>query len=380
MPQAEWNWQQDDWPRFTYDPARLKPFEDKFLQSSGVLLGASLHLDEPGRQWLTVGLISDEAQKTSEIEGELLNRESLQSSIQRQLGLTADRRKVPAAEAGVAEMTVSIYRDFARPLSAAMLFRWHELLMNGRRDVKDLGRYRRDPEPMQVVSGPLHSPKVHFEAPPASALKAEMAAFVLWFNRSAPDGPQPLPPLIRAGLAHHYFVSLHPFEDGNGRIARGLAEKALAQALGRPSLLALSHSIQADRKGYYRVLEANNKHNAVDGWLLYFAQTVLRAQARSIGLVEFLVAKAKFFQQHQADLNDRQAKAIARVLQEGPNGFKGGLSTQKYLAITATSRATATRDLQDLVEKQILGQSGTGKSTRYEVILNLKTLNQVAGD
>jgi Fic family protein len=370
MSQPYWNWQQSDWPRFRYDPAHLKPLEDSFWQSSGTLLGASMHLDGPGTQWLKVGLMSDEALKTSEIEGELLNRDSLQSSIQRQLGLAVDRRKVTPAEAGVAEMTVDLYQHYNRPLSAAMLFHWHRLLMNGRIDLKDLGRYRRDPEPMQVVSGPLHDPKVHFEAPPANSLKPAMDAFIAWFNRTGPNGSERLSPLARAGIAHHYFVSLHPFEDGNGRIARSLAEKALAQALGRPSLLALSHTIQAKRKAYYDILEANNKNNAIDGWLEYFAKTAVQAQARSIGLVEFLLAKARFFERHRSDLNERQAKAVARVLQEGPEGFKGGLSAQKYVAITKTSRATATRDLQEMVEKRILEQQGSGKGTRYQ--LNLK--------
>jgi len=175
--------------------------------------------------------------------------------------------------------------------------------------------------------------------------------------------------LIRAGIAHLYFESIHPFEDGNGRIGRALCEKALAQNLGEPSLIALAYTIERNRKAYYDSLEASNKNNAVTDWLLYFANTILDAQRVTLNRVEFSVAKAKFYERHRDQFNERQEKVIARMFREGIDGFKGGLSAENYIAITQTSRATATRDLQELVAKGALIRTGERRHTRYALNL-----------
>jgi len=179
----------------------------------------------------------------------------------------------------------------------------------------------------------------------------------------------PLPALTRAGLAHLYFVCIHPFEDGNGRIGRALAEKSLAQNLGHPSLIALAYTIERKRKDYYVALERNNKDMEVTDWLEYFARTVTEAQFTTIKRVDFYVAKAKFYERLRDRLNDRQNKVIARMFREGIGGFRGGLSAENYIAITGTSRATATRDLQDLVEKGALRRTGELRHTRYHLVL-----------
>jgi len=341
--------------------------EAQFLRQSGVFSGCIRHISEGDREQITVDLISEEALNTSEIEGEILNRDSLQSSIRRNFSLATDNRKIPPAEHGIAQMMVELYRDFDAPMSDALLFRWHESLMNGRRDLADIGGYRTGPNPMQVVSGPLHDPKIHFEAPPSAAIQAEMERFIQWFNRTSPGGEAPLPILTRAGIAHLYFVSIHPFEDGNGRIGRAISEKAISEGLGHAPLIALSQSINRGRKTYYELLERSNKGNEITAWLVYFAQTVLDAQAHSQELVEFLIAKTKFYDRLRGQLNERQDKAIARMMREGPGGFKGGLSADNYIRLTGTSRATATRDLQDLVEKKALLRTGTLKGTRYHL-------------
>src|SRR5580704_845852 len=160
-PKITWNWQQDDWPQFRYDSTKLDALEAEFLRQSGVFIGAVKHVTDDDRLHFTIELISDEALNTSEIEGEILNRDSLQSSIRRNFGLATDNRKIPPAEQGIAQMMVELYRKFDAPLTHDLLFHWHEMLMNGRRDVKEVGRYRTDESPMQVVSGPLHAPKVH---------------------------------------------------------------------------------------------------------------------------------------------------------------------------------------------------------------------------
>ncbi len=234
-----WNWEQPDWPNFSWDAKRLAQAEVQFLRATGVLIGSARHLGEDDRNRLIVEGMSGEAVTTSEIEGEMLNRASVQSSIQRQLGLTADRRRIPPAEQGISELMVDLYRTVPEPLTREMLFGWHRMVMTGRPDLHDVGRYRTSAEPMQVVSGVMYEPKVHFEAPPSKKVPSEMRRFVDWFNRTAPNGNESLPALTRAGLAHLYFESIHPFEDGNGRVGRAIAEKALVQSFGETILVAL---------------------------------------------------------------------------------------------------------------------------------------------
>jgi Fic family protein len=329
---------------------------------------------------LIIEAMSTEALTTSEIEGEILDRASVQSSIRRQLGLGADNRRVTPAEQGIAEMMVDLYRSFAEPLSDDMLFAWHRMLTSGRTDLKDIGRYRTHEEPMQVVSGAIHAPTVHFEAPPSSAMPTEMARFIDWFRRTAPDGADPLPALTRAGVAHLYFVCIHPFEDGNGRIGRAIAEKALAQSLGYPTLTALAATILIKRKAYYDALEANNKLIEIAPWLSWFAATAIEAERRAIALVEFLIDKTRLLDRLRGQLNDRQEKALLRMLREGPQGFEGGLSASKYIGITGASPATATRDLADLAAKGALVRAGERRHARYDLGIPLRPVSPVTLD
>ncbi|CAN5686004.1 Fic family protein [soil metagenome] len=367
-----WNWEQTDWPEFRYDSRKLASFEAEFLRQSGMFTGTIKHVTEDDKQQLTVELIRDEAFNTSEIEGEILNRDNLQSSICRHFGLSTDHRKIPPAEQGIAQMMVELYRQFDTPLNNELLFHWHQMLLNGRRDIKDVGRYRTHESAMQVVSGPLHSPKIHFEAPPSKSVSQEMKRFVKWFAHTAPTGKTPLPILTRAGIAHLYFVSIHPFEDGNGRIGRAVAEKTISEGLGEPTLVALSQTINRARKSYYEMLEGSNKRNEITQWLVYFATTVLDAQAQAQSMVDFIIAKTKFYDRFRSQFNERQDKVIARMMREGPEGFKGGLSAENYIRITGTSRATATRDLQDLVELKALVRTGALKGTRYHLDITTK--------
>lgn len=363
-----WNWEQKDWPHFTHDPKPLEALERAFQYESGLLKGGFSHVSEDDKDLFKVELISNEALMTSKIEGEELNRDSLQSSIRRNFGLQTDHRKIPPAEAGISEMMVMLYKTFNEPLTDEMLFSWHTLLMNGRTDVL-AGAYRTDPEPMQVVSGTVYDPNIHFEAPPAATIPTEMERYIEWFNSTAPNGDNPLPPLTRAGIAHIYYECIHPFDDGNGRIGRALVEKVLSQSLGYPTLLGLSHTIAMKKKSYYNALELNNKHMQIDNWLEYFSQTILEAQDYTLGMIDFLIKKAKLYDTLRGKLNDRQEKAIGRMFKEGLAGFKGGMSAEKYIKITGAPRSTATHDLKDLVEKGAMIQTGKLKGTRY--LLNL---------
>lgn len=360
-----WNWQQKNWPNFSYNKDKLEHLENSLLYNNGVLFGAFQHLSEEDQDTIKIEILSDEALKTSEIEGEYLNRDSLQSFILKEFGLKTDNRKIPPAEKAIAELMINLYSNYNLPLSHQLLFNWHKILMGARQDLIYIGKYRQSQDPMQVISGPIHSPKVHFEAPPTTQVMSEMERFITWFNDVSPT----LNLIIKAAITHLYFVCIHPFEDGNGRIARALTEKALAQSMGHPTLLAIATIIEKDRKTYYQKLQEANQTLEITNWIEYFGQIILEAQQYTQNHINFLIKKTKFYDKHKNNLNIRQSKAIIRMFRAGPKGFLGGLSAQNYIAITNTSRPTATRDLDDLVKKQILLKSGNKKYTRYSLNL-----------
>lgn len=356
----QWNWQHPDWPRFTYDQAALEELEACFLKQSGVVVGVLKHVQQDDKNNLIIDLISTEAVKTSEIEGEFLNRDSVQASIRRNFGLEATGRRPTPAEQGISEMMTTLYQTYDEALSDDDLFQWHRMLTNGRTDLNDIGCYRTHTDPMQIVSGADYAPKIHFEAPPSERVKPEMALFIDWFNNS-----KTIQPLTRASIAHLYFECIHPFEDGNGRIGRAIAEKALSQSLQQPTLLALSHVIHSRKKAYYTNLERSSQRLTITDWIIYFAKTILDAQSYSLRLIEFLIAKTKMYDALRDVLNERQEKALSRMFREGPDGFKGGLSADNYMTITGATRPTTTRDLADLVDKRALKKTGERRYTRY---------------
>ena len=347
--------------------------ESDFLLQSGRLIGVWQHISPTDKEHIKIDLLSEEAMRTSAIEGEMLDRDSVQSSIRRQFGLKTDRNAGPA-ESGIAELMVACFEAFEQRLTHEILYDWHQLVCRGRTDLNMIGAYRAHPEPMQVVSGPIGKEKVHFEAPPSDSILEEMRGFIDWFVDTGPNGKSPLPPLTRAGLAHLYFVSVHPFEDGNGRVGRALCHKALAQHLKEPSLLALSREIEDHRKAYYDALEENNKNMDVTDWLVWFGKTVLSAQRQSMALIDHLVAKTRMLDELLGQINQRQERALVRLFAAGPDGFIGGLSAKNYITITRTSAATARRDLGDLVNKKALTRTGERKGTRYW--LNLERSNR----
>jgi Fic family protein len=362
----KWNWQKKDWPDFKYDTSLLEKYEDEFLHKSGIFLGTLKHIQSEEKIDLKIDIICEEAYRTSLIEGELLNRESIQSSIKRNFGISViDIKKIPNAEAGLAEMMLDLYDNFSHPISKKSLGKWNSLILDGINSKIKTRSFRKDTEPMQVISGSVYRPKIHFEAPPSETLEDEMKNFIQWFNNSKPNSQHPLKTLTRAGLAHLYFVCIHPFDDGNGRIARALAEKALSQGLGEASLISLSQVIEKHRKQYYAMLDASNRDLEVTDWLEYFSKTALEALELSQKSIEFSLKKGEFYRLYENKLNLRQEKVISRIFKEGIQGFKGGLSAENYISITKTSRATATRDLQELVEMGVLVKTGNLKGTRY---------------
>ncbi|WP_311271009.1 Fic family protein [Sphingobium sp. WCS2017Hpa-17] len=375
-----WNWQLSDWSQFAFDAARLRDAEAQFLKGAGVVIGSMHHLDGNARQGLVIELISQEMVESSAIEGEILDRFSVQSSIARQLGFAADKRRSNPAEAGAAELMADLYRRYAEPLTDQLLFDWHKMLMNGRRDLVDIGAYRTHADPMQIVSGALHAPRVHFEAPPSDRVPEEMARFIAWFNDSGPKGGAPMPAIMRAAIAHSWFETIHPFEDGNGRLGRAIAEKALAQSLEAPTLTALAAAINRHKKTYYAQLHAASQTNQIDAWMGWFAQIVLEAQGRTIESIRFLIEKTRLLDRLRSRINARQEKALIRMMAEGPDGFAGGLSAHNYRTITDAASATATRDLAELVELGALERVGERRYARYHLTIASREGGDGAGD
>jgi len=307
-----------------------------------------------------------EAIKTSEIEGEYLSRKDVMSSIRRNFGLNPE---LPASKdkrvEGITDLMLAIRKHFTTPLTEKMLFDWHTMLMKGSKGI-EIGQWRSHEEPKQIVSGAIGREIVHFQAPPSNTVPSEMNGYITWFNQSRDLIHKPI---IRSAIAHLYFESIHPFEDGNGRIGRAIAEKALSQSIDRPVLFSLSKSIESNKNNYYTALKAAQRSNEITEWIKYFVETVLDAQIDAEKEIEFTLKKTKFFDQHKNELNERQQKVVRRMLEEGYQGFEGGMNARKYISITSTSKATATRDLQELVQKGIFESIGGGRSTRYKLLV-----------
>lgn len=311
---------------------------------------------------LRVSLLSNEALDTSKIEGEILDRDSVQSSIRKHLGLQADGRRSGPKETGASQMMVDLYRSYAEPLTEERLFSWHRMIMNGRIDLETIGSYRTHSEAMQIVSGRLDMPKVFYEAPPSSRIPEEMARYLDWFNKAFQEET---PTVVHAGVAHLYFELIHPFEDGNGRIGRTIAEKTLAMGARQSLITSLSTIIERDKKAYYSALERANKSLDITEWLVYFSEKILQAQLYVQKMIAFILNKTRYFENYSGKLNDRQNKVALRLFREGLDGFKGGLSAENYIRIAGVSRATATRDLSDMVELGALKKTGKLRHTRY---------------
>ena len=376
-----WHWQDPNWPYFTWDKNILDKAERIFAQEQGVMIGLSQHLSQEDALDISIHLMEQEAIDTSIIEGEILDRDSVRSSLRKHLGLKLDSRfPSKAAEAGIAEMMVDIYRTPKEALTHDILYRWHSMLMNGRRDIDHIGCYRQHQEPMQIVSGADYARKVHYEAPPSIRILHEMTQFITWFNQSAPDAQNALLPLARSALIHLWFEAIHPFEDGNGRIGRALSEKVLSQYQTKTMVSGIATVILRRKKAYYAALEQTNKTLDITQWVVFFASVVIEAQRRTQALVSFIIEKSKLMQKLSNNINQRQEKVLLRIFSEGIDGFQGGLSATNYAHITEAPPATVTRDLNDLVQKGALFKTGDKKSTRYHLNIILPSVAIVTTD
>jgi Fic family protein len=366
----KYNWQQPDWPEFKYSIKELEHLLYKFSECSGRIDGILKGLSDETQYNTLIELLVAEAIKTSAIEGEFLSRKDVMSSIKNNLGLNMPKEPVRDKRAqGISELMIDAQKSFRQALTQDSLFKWHKMLMKANNTIES-GVWRSHTEPMQVVSGAMGKEIIHFEAPPSSRIPEEMNNFIEWFNATASGKEKAITqPIIRAAVAHLYFESIHPFEDGNGRIGRAISEKALSQYIGRPVLLSLSKAMEANKKKYYNALKRGQRSNEITDWVFYFVSISFEAQKDTEELINFTLKKAKFFDRFKGVLNNRQTKLVKRMLEAGPEGFEGGINTRKYVSLTRTSRATATRDLQDLLDKDVLIRIGKGRSTRYDLNL-----------
>lgn len=361
-------WQRPDWPQWRFNALALAAPLAEVHRAQGHLAGRMAGVGLAQRDQATLRALTQEVVTTSAIEGESLDLDAVRSSIARRLGvdigaLAPSDRHVD----GVVDMVLDATQRFAEPLTAERLFGWHAALFptgySGRLRIRT-GAWRDDAAgPMQVVSGPIGREKVHYEAPPATALDAETAAFLQWFN-APPAGD----PIVHAGLAHLWLVTLHPFDDGNGRISRAVGDMALARAEGSAQrFYSLSAQIQRERKRYYEQLEATQRGTLdVTPWLAWFLGCLLRAVQGADGLVADVLAKAQFWQRWaDVPMNARQTLVLNRVL----DGMEGKLSNARWAAIAKCSSDTALRDITDLLGKGVLVRvEGGGRNVAYALV------------
>ncbi len=369
----KWIWQQPDWPDFRYDNRTLNDRELEFRLNSERLAGSFDALPMASQEDATIDLMLSEAIKTSAIEGEDLDRESVRSSLLSLITSDTLPDNSDQKAAGAASLLVDVRKNWQASLTHDLLGKWQSMAVPEQRYTSILrGAYRNDPSPMQIVSGPYGREKVHYEAPPATQVPDEMARLTDWYNQTSPvSGDKTIPGIARAGIAHLWFEVIHPFDDGNGRVGRTIADHALSQFLGYPTTACLATAIEGDKKTYYLQLEKASRGSlGVNVWLDYFANTIIKAQEIAREEVGFVLAKTRFYEVYSDQLNDRQARMVSRVFAEGRKGFEGGITTRKYETITKCPNRTASRDLSDLVTKGIIiPLPGGGRTTRYELTI-----------
>ncbi len=364
-------WKHPNWPNFQYSEHEFIEHSAEFRIQSARLMGRVEALPDRYQRDTIIDLMLSEAIKTSEIEGEKLDRSSVRSSLIALISSDSNMLSNDLKAAGAASLLVDVRKNWSTPLTHKLLGQWQTMAVPEQHsNVIMRGLYRNDPEVMQIVSGHYGHYKIHYEAPPASQVLNEMGKFLNWYNQSSPITVESgMPEIVRAGIAHLWFEKIHPFDDGNGRVGRAIADHALSQHLGYPTTACLSTAIEINKKNYYAELEHAGQNDLnINSWLNYFCDIVNIAQEIAKQEVDFILNKTRFYDSFASQLNERQAKLVSRIFDEGRKGFEGGISTKKYEAITKCSNRTACRDLSDLLSKGIIIElPGSGRSTRYQL-------------
>jgi Fic family protein len=353
--------EQENWPKFTWNTELITKILGSVRHRQGKIIGQMQSLGFRIQEETILKALTLDVIKSSEIEGELLNQEQVRSSIARRLGIEiAGTLKIERDVEGIVEMMLDATQRFAAPLTAERLFDWHAALFpTGRSGIYKIKTANWRDAVMQVTSGPMGKEKIHFEAPAASKVPTEMTVFLEWIEEE-----QNLDPVLKAGIAHLWFVTIHPFDDGNGRITRAITDMLLARADKSPQrFYSMSTQIQAERSKYYDILESTQKGNLdITAWLTWFLDCLMHSMEQTDEIIAKTMARAQFWEKHKETLfNARQQKMLHLLLDD----FFGNLKVSKYAIITKTSTDTALRDLQDLVKKDVLVQQGSGRSTSY---------------
>ena len=373
----KWIWEHNNWPHFEYDSTKSYGLDANDFKLKSQQLHGNIEAMSANDQVETLAdLMLSEILNTNMIEGETLDRDSVRSSLLALLGGGSvgtgprqDERSLSAAE-----FIMDVRSHWNNPLDAPLLGRWQSMVIADKPgNIITRGAFRHDAAPMQIVSGPAGRHRVHYEAPPAIRVDAEMARFLDWYNTTRPaesGDNNAMPGLVRAGTAHVWFEMIHPFDDGNGRVGRAIVDHAISQTLGYPTLTCFSAAALQSRKTYYRELEWVGRGNLnLDSWLRYFTGTVGQALTIAQQQVVFVLGKTRFYDAYRERLNQRQQKMVARVFAEGIKGFEGGITTRKYQAVTKCSRATAFRDLNEMLKAGILvKRPGAGRNVSYDLV------------
>ncbi len=406
----KYNWQLSNWPNFTYESDGLNKTIAEYTKISSNLQGQVSQLDQENKSEAYIYLMVEEAINTSAIEGENLNREEVRSSVARYLDLDLSQPKgIFHKEDGIASLLIDVRENFTNNLSKEMICNWHELLLNGQEDYYKkmeikVGDYRIGP--VEIVTGTGDYQRTIFEGPPGNIVENEMEAFINWYNDTSPlnEDSDHVPGPIRSAIAHMWFTSIHPFGDGNGRIARAISEHALFQDFEIPPLFSVSTPINNNRNDYYEMLAESSRlepSTNITSWINWFVEATKEAQIDAKDKIDFILKKSIFWDHHKdTKLNKRQEKIITKFFSFGANGLiENGINSEKYQAITGASSSTTTRDLNDLIDKGIISQTSSGgRSTRYNLVfvdekpvfnifpkgenkvkMNI-TLNKIAGD
>lgn len=367
-------WQQPGWPELRFDHQRAGAALLEARRMQGFVEGKAQAIGIARDGQIARDVMEDEVIATAAIEGEKLDPVAVRSSVMRRLGLASAGPQDRSVD-GLVDVINDAASGFEMPLDEDRLCRWQSALFpGGTNSIRRIavGRYRDHEEPMQIVSGRPGREVVHYEAPPSRQVAAEMARFLTWFGKTAPvpGRPPQIDGLARAALAHLWFETIHPFEDGNGRIGRAIVDMAITQDHRTAvRLYSLSRQLLESRNGYYEALNAAQRGEGdATEWVVWFAQQYSLACERSSGVIDKAIEKGRFWADHAGvELKERQRKVLQRLLDDGDGGFQGGLNAEKYTKITGTSKPTATRDLADLVGAGLLRTAGQGKATRYYV-------------
>ena len=358
-----YNWQQENWPEFFWDADAIEDTLETYCKKSVLLVDRINLLPTEEVQDYLIERLVEEARSTSSIEGEIMSREDLVSSVMNNLNIQGSLQNVRDLRAKAIGQQIILNRDtFSRPLTETALKYWHELLLGYENRLNVIGNYREGATPMRIVSGPTYRQKVHYEAPPAERVAKEMQVLIDYCNSPK---PQTVAGITKAGIAHIWFESIHPFEDGNGRIGRAIIEKMLSQSLGVFVPFSISHAIEQRKKDYYASLNKASRSLDISPWLIYFSQVLIESLQYAESLINFTLQKHSLLMRIGTGISPHERKALDKMFAAGSNGFEGGMTTKKYMRINRVSQPTAARSLRHLTEIGALVQRSQGRGTHY---------------